>query len=742
MLVKRSGSDDNPSVEAGAPVRTVQVALPVPLPTLFDYLPPAPLEHDWRGCRVRVPFGHGERIGIVVGTGLAPAGKLKPVSEVLDRDPVFDAELWRTLTWAAGYYHYPLGEVLAAGLPAPLRNGEPWPTLDEPGMAITTDGQAACNEQRLRPGPGRMVLEALQEGPLGVAELRQRFGRSGIDAGKRLLDRGWVQTLTLRPTRRSMPALAGPPLHAEQSVVIDAIDESSDRYRGHLLEGITGSGKTEVYLNLIARVLVRGQQALVLVPEIALTPQALRRYRERLTAPVLPLHSGLGERERARAWAQARSGEPCVVLGTRSAVFTPLPAAGLIIVDEEHDGSYKQGDGFRYHARDLALVRGKTLDVPVVLGSATPSLESLALANEGRLVHHRLSERRGAARLPALRLVDLRNQRLQGGLAPTSLQAVREALARGEQALVFRNRRGFAPAMACRGCGHQWECPRCDRPYTLHRQPPALICHHCGQRARVPSTCPACGSTELTGRGLGTERIEVELTEAFPGQRIVRIDRDSMRAASRLDAALSEIEAGGPAILIGTQLLAKGHDWPMLSLVVIADADAGLLSPDFRAPEHLAQLLTQVAGRAGRGDRPGTVLVQTRQPQHPFWPRWLGGGYPAVAAAELAERREGGLPPYRHQALLAAEARGTQAIETFFREVLALPGDRDDVTLIGPLPAPMPKRAGHHRQQLLLECASRQPLHRLLSAWLPALYASPSARRVRWSLDVDPLDMY
>jgi primosomal protein N' (replication factor Y) len=742
MLVKRSGSADKPK-GPGAPPRVLRVALPVPLPQSFDYLA-GTADGALPGCRVRVPFGSGERIGIVTGPGGPADGPavLKPVHEVLDREPVFDSELWRTLSWAAAYYHFPLGEVLNAALPAPLRAGEPWPTLEEPGLAITAAGRDAFAAKPLRAGPGRDVLAALEAGPMPTSALRQQLGRGGSAAMRRLLQRGWIGVTSLPPSRPARPVLAGPPLHPEQQAVITAIEGCAEGYSGHLLEGITGSGKTEVYLRLIDAALERGRQALVLVPEIALTPQTLRRFRERLAAPVLPLHSGLGERERARAWAQARSGQPCVVLGTRSAIFTPLPRAGLIVVDEEHDGSYKQGDGFRYHARDLALVRGKALDVPVLLGSATPSLETLALAAEGRLRHHRLSERRGLAKPPLLRLLDLRNQRLVGGLAPTAVQALRDTLARGEQALVFRNRRGFAPALGCAQCGHVWECPRCDRPYTLHRQPPGLICHHCGCRARMPSSCPSCSSTALGGRGLGTERIEAELAEVFPKQRILRIDRDSMRAAGRLDATLAEIETGGPAILVGTQLLAKGHDWPALSLVVIADADSGLLSPDFRAPEHLAQLLTQVAGRAGRGDRPGTVLVQTRQPQHPFWSRWLGGGYRAVADAELRERREGGLPPFQHQALLAAEARDPRALDVFFAAVMALPGEREGVGLIGPLPAPMPRRAGHHRRQLLLECTTRAPLHRLLSGWMPRLYALPQARRVRWSLDVDPLDLY
>jgi primosomal protein N' (replication factor Y) len=724
------------------------VALPLPLPHGFDYAWPsaevAAPGADLVGRRVRVPFGRGEAVGIVTGAAPPQArGPLKPVRAVLDAAPVFDPELWRTLVWAAGYYHHPLGEVLAAALPATLRAGAAEPDLEEPALAIGVDGAAALAAGSLRPGPGRDLLTLLASGPLPLARLREQLGDPGVAAARRLRARGWVEPTTLAPSTRPRPLRSGPPLHPAQAAAVAAIAGRFGRFHGALLEGVTGSGKTEVYLQLAARALAAERQVLVLVPEIGLTPQALQRYRERLPAPVLALHSGLSDRERARAWAFARSGRPCVVVGTRSAVFSPLPAAGLIVVDEEHDGSYKQADGFRYHARDLALVRGKALAVPVLLGSATPALETLALVAEGRLERLALDLRSGGAQPPRLQLLDLRGQRLVAGLAPPALTAIADTLARGEQALVFRNRRGFAPMLRCRGCGWHADCPRCDRPLTVHRDLAALICHHCGRRERMPRTCPSCGVDALDSRGLGTERIEAELVEHLPGERVLRVDRDSARSAARLEAALAEIELGQPAVLVGTQLLAKGHDWPMLTLAVIADADAGLFSPDFRAPERLAQLLTQVAGRAGRGTRAGTVLVQTRQPQHPFWARWLGGGYAAVAQAELDERRAGALPPFRHQALLAAEARDPAALDAFLGAALALPQARAaGVELLGPLPAPMPRRAGHHRAQVLVEADGRGPLHGLLAAWVPALYALPSARKVRWALDVDPQDLY
>ncbi len=728
-------------------VPILQIALPLPLPDPFDYLAPGPLSGigDPVGRRVRVPFGRTTAYGVVVGvSNTSLHDRLRPVHAMLDDAPIVDAELWRTLHWAGTYYHHPFGEVVATALPAALRRGGSIPGIDEPGLALTPTGERAFAAGTLRPGPGLSVLELLARGPIATSQLRADLGESGRAAAARLRRRGWIEPCSLAAAPTLVSTIAGPPLNAGQQSAIDAIGDDVTHFRATLLEGVTGSGKTEVYLRLIAAVLAQGRQALVLVPEIALTPQALKRYRERLGAPVLALHSGLSDRERARAWAFARSGRPCVVLGTRSAIFSPLPAPGLIIVDEEHDSSYKQADGFRYHARDLALVRAKAMSVPIVLGSATPSLEALSLVADGRVERLALTERAVArSRPPALRLLDLRRQRQVGGIAATAIAAIAATLDRGEQALVFRNRRGYAPLLTCTACPWHSECPRCDHAMTLHRELGALICHHCGLRRRVPNACPDCGSTALDARGIGTERIESDLRAHFPQHQVVRVDRDSARSAAQLDSALSGIERGEPAILVGTQLLAKGHDWPMLTLVVVADADSGLFSPDFRAPERLAQLLTQVAGRAGRGDRAGTVIVQTRQPDHAFWPRWLDGGHGAVARAELAERQASGLPPFRHQALLAAEAPTKAALDAFFDAAMALPDARHpDVHRLGPLPAPMPRRAGHDRAQLLLECDTRQPLHALLSAWLPSIYPLKASRRVRWSLDVDPQDLY
>jgi len=452
------------------------------------------------------------------------------------------------------------------------------------------------------------------------------------------------------------------------------------------------------------------------------------------------LHSNLAERARARAWLAARAGSARVVIGTRSAVFTPLPQAGLIIVDEEHDSSYKQQEGFRYHARDLAVMRARTLGVPVLLGSATPALESLANVESGRYALLRLSARPGGSRMPRVQVLDLRRQRAEHGLSPPLLQALDETLARGEQALVFKNRRGYAPVLLCHACGWHAECPRCERPLTLHAARAALLCHHCGHAQPVPVQCPACAGGPLQPQGHGTERLEQALLARYPALPVLRVDRETTRGRDGFAALLAPLAAGGAAILVGTQMLAKGHDLPNLTLVAIVGVDAGLYSVDFRAPERLAQLIVQVAGRAGRAAKPGRVLLQTHHPDHPLLQRLLAGGYPALAAELLGERRAAALPPYAHHALLRAQAPQRAAVDAFLSAAAAaLPRDAL-LEIVGPLPAPLPRRAGLERGQLLVASASRSTLHRALTPWHAALAALPAARRVRWSLDVDPVE--
>ncbi|MEP6880911.1 MAG: primosomal protein N', partial [Dokdonella sp.] len=635
--------------------RIVRVAVPVPLPRLFDYRLDAELSEPAVGCRVRVPFSGRERVGVVLGCedrSEVADDQLKPVSAVLDEYPLLSVELIATLEWAARYYQHAIGEVFDAALPALLRSDR---ELPEAGIAaIGLSALARQAQFDLTPRQGSRIgalIRLLENGPLPMAHLDQVLPRWRSTA-RTLRAREWIEDCRLRRLPDGAEAIAPPSLNDEQQTAVDAIIARKGEFAPFLLEGVTGSGKTEVYLAAIAEVIRDGRQALVLVPEIALTPQTTRRFRERLGFDIAILHSGLSERERATAWLSAARGEACVVLGTRSAIFVPLPNPGLIVVDEEHDLSYKQQDGFRYHARDLAVVRARSLGVPLLLGSATPSLESLANAESSRYQLLRLNQRAGVARPPSLQVMDLRRKRLDQGLAISTLTAIGECVARGEQALVFRNRRGYAPVLFCHACGWSAQCPRCDRPLTVHRGAARLRCHHCAAEQRIPSACPECASTALAPQGQGTERIEEVLQERFPDVPVVRVDRDTTRSRSGREAIFDQLDVAGPRILVGTQMLAKGHDLANLTLVVVTGVDQGLYSVDFRAAERLGQLIVQVAGRAGRAERPGSVILQTHHPDHPLLRALIEGGYPRLAAGLLSERRAAQLPPFASFSLL------------------------------------------------------------------------------------------
>ena len=513
-------------------------------------------------------------------------------------------------------------------------------------------------------------------------------------------------------------------------------------FAAFLLDGVTGSGKTEVYLRVVATVLKQGRQALVIVPEIGLTPQLLARFESRLDSPLAVLHSGLGDRERLNAWLAARDGSIGVIIGTRSAIFAPLKRPGVIIVDEEHDPSFKQQEGFRYHARDLAIVRARQLNIPVVLGSATPSLESLLNVQRGRYRCLRLPHRVGAAVEPPIEILDIRGQPMNDGLSRLLLNRIQAQLEQGNQVLLFLNRRGFAPTLICHECGWLGECQHCDAHLTLHLRRRRLICHHCGARQPLPPACPACGSIDLRALGQGTERIEQVLKQEFPGIGLARIDRDSTRRKGSLQALLQAVEKGERQILIGTQMLAKGHHFPDVTLVGVVDADQGLFGADFRASERMAQLLLQVAGRAGRAEKPGVVVLQTHYPQHPLLQTLVGGGYPAFAAAALAERQAAQLPPFTCQALLRADALEPESPWAFLTQAFEAGKDlSQEVELLGPVPAPMERREGRYRAQLLAQSTRRPPLQAFLDRWVERLTELKTARKVRWSLDVDPQDL-
>jgi primosomal protein N' (replication factor Y) (superfamily II helicase) len=716
----------------------LKVAVDAPLDTLFDYLAPdsAPLPPP--GTRVRVPFGRRRPVGLVMAHAEASDladERLKPVLEALDTTPLFDPALLKLIDWTARYYQEPPGAVVAAALPAPLRQGKPLP---EPPSRLIARGPAP-DAMRQRAPRQAALLDLLAAAP-------RRTDDPGLPPGwragaARLVARDLLEIEPEPAAAAWTAALAGPVLNTAQAEAAAGIIGDLGRFSARLLFGVTGSGKTEVYLSAAAECLRRGLQVLVLVPEIGLTPQLVQRFAARLAAPVAVLHSALTPGDRLTAWADAQSGRAAVVIGTRSAVFVPLARPGLIIVDEEHDPSLRQHEGLRYSGRDLAVMRASIARVPVVLGSATPSLETLKHAREGRYGLSRLPERPGGSTHPRIVLVDLRRHPATEGISPPLLRAMHAHLAAGGQVMLFLNRRGFSPALFCTSCGWVADCRHCDARYTWHRRIGRLRCHHCGDEMALPAACPDCGA-DLRPVGEGTERLEDALARQFPDVEIARIDRDSTRRRGATEQILDAVRDGRTRILVGTQMMAKGHDFPGVTLVGIINADQGLFGTDFRAGERLAQTLVQVSGRAGRADRPGEVLVQTSYPEHPLLQRLLTGGYEAFAEAALEEREAAGWPPWTHLAMLRAEAAKPGLALRFLAACRAALPKSAGVTVLGPAPAPMEKRGGRWRAQLLLQSGARPALHGALAELKAMAPGLPEGRGVRWFFEVDPQDLF
>ncbi len=728
----------------------LRIALPVPVPGLFDYLPLADSGPEPRpGMRVQVPFGHRVRVGMVVAlareSDQEPA-RLKPILALLDSQPLLGASDLELILWAADYYRQPPGEALFSALPARLRRAEP--TLEPrqsgwPGWRLTALGREQAPEARARRQAELHRLLGEHPDGLGEAAIRSRLGEIKTPL-RALAERGWIEPCHLLRDEPTQELEAGPALNPRQAEAVAAVRAALGRFQPFLLEGVTGSGKTEVYIRLLITVLNAGGQALLLVPEIGLTPQLRRRLERRIPGRLVTLHSALNATERELVWQAAASGAADLVLGTRSAVFTPLPRLRLILVDEEHDISFKQQDGFRYSARDLAIRRAQRAGCPVVLGSATPSLESLHNAASGRYARLELPERAGAAKPPAIGLLDIRAQPLRGGLSEVLIRLMREQFDSGNQVILFLNRRGFSPVLTCHDCGWVGDCPHCDARLTLHLADQRLWCHHCGLARPIPATCPQCGGLDIRPLGQGTERLEGELQALFPDIRVARVDRDSTRRKGDLDRLLAAVRAGDYPLLVGTQMLAKGHHFPRVTLVGILDADNGLFGSDFRATEYMAQLVIQVAGRAGRAEWPGRVVLQTHHPHHPLLQTLRRQGYPAFAAAALRERREAGLPPFAHQALLRAESSTRESSLGWLRQALdvARPLAGPGTGLFGPVPAPMERRAGRYRAQLLAQGGERAGLQTFLAAWVPRLHKLKGQDGLRWSIDVDPREMF
>ena len=732
--------------------RVLRVAVPGPVRRWFEYLPPdgEPGARPLRpGMRVKVPFGGSVRTGVVLEAAdesEIDAGRLRRITERLDDEPSVPPSLLRLLVWAADYYHHPIGEVVRTALPVGLRRARP--AAPPAARAWRLAGAAGGSGDLARAPRQAAVVAAFEDAarkggaPL-LAEDRLGSIPSWRAALRALEKKGWVEPLTNPPPAAGAGSKLATP-NESQARSVEAIASAAGSFRAFLLDGVTGSGKTEVYLIAIDRLLRAGDgQALVLVPEIGLTPQLVARFREALPVPISVVHSGMPDGERLRSWEAARTGASRVVIGTRSAVFTPLRRPALIVVDEEHDPSYKQQEGFRYSARDLALMRGSMERVPVVLGSATPSLETIHLCATGRCRRLRLAERARGARMPRIALHDVRRLPLAAGLSERLVEAVGERLERREQTLLFVNRRGFAPVVLCHDCGEALECRHCDSRLVLHRADQRLRCHHCGAEHRIPAGCAACGSPDLVSVGSGTQRLAESLADRFPSARVLRVDRDSTRRRGELDRMVRAARDGSADILVGTQMLAKGHDFPRVTLVGVVDADAGLLSPDFRAPERVAQLVTQVAGRAGRGELAGEVIVQTRRPRHPLLTALAREGYPAFAAEALAERDEVRMPPFARLALVRAEAPARAASTGFLATARELAGalDRPGVEVMGPVPSPMERQGDRYRAQLLLRSTSRASLQAFLRLWVERLARVRTPRGLRWSLDVDPIEL-
>lgn len=741
----------------------IQVALPVPIDSVFDYrvvgdaLPAI-------GCRVRVPFGARKLVGIVVAHiehSQLTQNAIKPVLDILDEVPIIDEALLKLAYWLSAYYCYPLGDVFAVMLPTLIRQGM---TLDYRQLcwqqlrdATDEDFSASAKKQRQQFALCELVINSHSNSHSNShgndTKLVTEFALidNGVEPAylKKFAQKGLIAPVYQMPSLPKLAKLATTPLslNLQQQQAVQKITHACQQphYEGFLLNGITGSGKTEVYLQVMQTVLAQGKQVLILVPEIGLTPQTRQRFAERFEAQVLMLHSGLNDTVRLDGWQQCRLGYAQIIIGTRSSMLYPFANLGLIIVDESHDQSYKQQDSLRYHASDVALYRGFQLNCPVILGTATPSLESLYLVQQGKLTELTLTQRAGDAKPAIMQLIDARQQAWQNGLAQSLIQAIRQTLDKDEQVLVFLNRRGYAPILLCDACGWQADCPRCDAHLTVHFQPVAMLkCHHCDWQQAIPNHCPSCGSSNLDPVGMGTARMVEGLIELFPDVPVIQIDRDTTRKKNSWEQVYQRIADNPKAILVGTQMVAKGHHFPNVTLVAIPNADRGFLSSDFRSPEHTAQLIIQVAGRAGRADKAGLVLIQTLQPENPALLTLVREGYLSFAQQLLAERRMLGLPPLTYACLVRVESKSLENNQQILHQAMALLPSRQHMTALGiaingPVDAPMAKKNSRYHSHLLILTKTRHVRQQLLSDWWRQTIALPAAKYARLSIDIDPM---
>lgn len=720
-----------------------QICIPNTSRDYFDYSDPASL-NPAIGARLWVPFRNKERLGLVVGCRRAEneGSKLKSLNSLLDEQALLSEDILKLCRWVSSYYQSPLSEVLPLALPKKYRLGQhcQLPLCDYYQLAMPARQAHSLIKPQAR--KQQELIDFLKQQPAAVTKktlLNAGFKQSQLESltAAAILKHSQAIALPERIAAQQEQPLA---LNEEQALAVDSIKKHLGSYHCFLLQGITGSGKTEVYLQVIAQNLAAGQQVLIIVPEIGLTPQLLARFSNRFKETMVVIHSNLNETERQVAWQLAKDKLAKLVIGTRAAIFTPMPRLGLIVVDEEHDPSLKQMDGARYSARDTALMRAYLNKIPIILGSATPSLESLQNCIQNKYSLLRLNQKALNSRALHFQLIDLRSINLQHGLAAATLTQIANHLQQGNQVLVFINRRGFAPVLLCHHCGWIADCQSCDSHLTLHRQLGRLLCHHCGKTQGVPTSCKSCANKELLPIGAGTQRIHEYLQQQFPDYQLLRIDRDEVRKKEALNHHLERIHRGEAQLIIGTQMLAKGHHFPRLTLVVILDTDAGFYNQDFRALERLGQLLTQVAGRAGRAQYAGQVLIQTHLPHHPLLNLLIQEGYEPFAKAVLASRQEAELPPFHYLALIRAQDKKAPRVLNFLHSVKQSLLN-EGIKVLGPAPAPLARKADQHRMQLLLKSSSRKKLQLALTNLRAWLTMNKLNNNVRWNVDVDPMDL-
>ena len=733
----------------------LRVAVPTPLRRTFDYIFPENLLKELDGdlplpgSRVAIEFGRRTLVALIIevtDSSDIALEKLKPINDILDLSPILSPDLLKLFIWAANYYQYPIGEALFTALPALLRKGEITELPAVKHWMISELGLSTETESLDRAPRQKALLQFLKDKTSAVPE-SDLTGLFSATIRNQVEAKGLIESFLAQhepqPSSDELLQQENLTLDPQQQVAMDAIELHG--FSCNLIEGVTGSGKTEIYLQAIEKVLRYNRQALVLIPEISLTPQTEKRFTDRFNTPIVTLHSGMTDKQRLEAWIKAKTGEAKIILGTRSAIFTGFDDLGLIILDEEHDSSYKQQDGFKYSARDLAVIRAQREDIPVILGSATPSLESLNNCIEGRYQHLTLTQRANNATAPSWRVIDLKTEATSCGIAQSTLDAIQQRLDAQQQVLVFLNRRGYAPALVCHSCGWSADCPKCDSKLTFHRARGRLICHHCDYQQRKPHHCPSCNCKDIMTAGEGTEQSEEFLAKRFPNNEVIRIDRDSTRRKGAMQEFFATADSGKSCILLGTQMLAKGHHFENVTLVVILDADSGLMSADFRSHERIGQLLIQVAGRSGRGKLKGEVIVQTHQPEHPVLDQLFNKGYRPLALQLLQQRQQGMLPPCRPLAVIRAESTyPNQAMELLglARKLCDQQrGTEPDIQCLGPLPALMEKRAGRFRFILQVTASQRAQLQRCLSAVATQLDKEKLAQKVRWSIDVDPQEL-